>query len=90
MEDIIRWSRGGFVIEPLLNFVEPELQLLANPIDAERVRLQATLCGRMLPAWREGEVLSLELFLPRKDLRLFAADLEQELARFPYRPNEEA
>ncbi len=90
VEDIIRWSRGGFVIEPLLNFVEPELQLLANPIDAERVRLQATLSGRMLPAWREGEVLSLELFLPRKDLRLFAADLEQELARFPYRPNEEA
>ena len=90
VEDIVRWARGGFVIEPLLNFVEPELQLLASAIDAERVRLQISLSGRMLPAWREGEILSLEIFLPRKELRLFAADLEQELARFPYRTNEEA
>jgi hypothetical protein len=85
VEEIIQWARGGFRLEPLLMFVNPSLQLYAEPMSADSVHLQLTLSEDLLPAWHAHAPIILDLIVKLHTMREFAADLESELAKYPYR-----
>lgn len=85
VEDLIRWCRGAYHTEPLTQFVEPALQLFAIQIDSDRVHLQVTLSHELLPPWHDDAPLVLDLVTGERELREFADDLEDQLARYPYR-----
>jgi len=84
LEDMISWCRGNYRMEPLTQFIEPALQFFAIDIDAQRLHLQVTLSHEFLPPWHQ-EPLVIDLVIQQREFLEFAEDLEEQLARFPYR-----
>jgi hypothetical protein len=85
IEDLIQWCRGNYCTEPLTQFIEPALQFFAIDIDTRRLHLQVTLSRELLPPWHRDAPLVLDLVVSGQELLDFADDLEEQLAKFPYR-----
>lgn len=89
IEDLIEWCRGGYELEPLLQFVEQSIEFYAAAVDSELIHFKVTLAGKLLPEWQDQYSINLDLFLRRQELRRFASELESELSHFPYRQTDD-
>jgi len=87
VEELIKWGRGSFKLEPLIQFADSEFEFLAKEVNEKLLHLQIHLDPAVIPPWYGGPA-DLELFVTPDDLKAFVHDLDQDLAGYPYRDPE--